>query len=86
MTEKGREVGSQDMRAVISWCLHTEFCWMAKNTAGSPDADSTPMVSPRDNVSLGELEPCGKHTCKQLQPVKSCARDREKPVSVWDLI
>lgn len=81
MTENGREVGSQDMRAVVSYCLHIEFCWMAKNTAGSLDADSTPMVS-RDNVSLGELEPCGKHMCKQLQPVKSCARDRGKPVSV----
>lgn len=42
------------------------ICWMAKNTAGSPDADSTPTVSPWDNVSLGELESCGKHACKQL--------------------
>lgn len=58
---------------------------MAKNTAGSPDADSTPTVSPQDNVSLGELEPCGKHACKQLQPVKSRVRDKDRPVSMWGL-
>lgn len=58
---------------------------MAKNTAGSPDADLTATVSLRDKVSLRELEPCGKHACNQLQPVKSCVGDGDSPMSMWDL-
>lgn len=42
--------------------------WTAKSTAGSPDSDSTPSINIWTTASMAELEPRGKHECKNCNP------------------